>query len=263
VITACPVTHIYHDAGVMSKRRKQVIYLIGCVGAVLGWLILRDQQPTYEKHDLSYWLAQYREPHSPKEADEAARAVKAIGSNAIPFLVDWLQYEPGAFRRNFHRAGSRLPPRLFLNSFAQKHLVAGAADRRSEAAVGGFEILGSTATPAITELVQIVKSPKLFAGSRSLYALGNIGTNALPELLTLISDPAQKQRAFAIGIIPFMHERGVNVKTSVPVLQRCLEDTNPVVRREATNVLLQIDPSVFANAATNVAPIQSLPVERN
>jgi HEAT repeat protein len=239
---------------VRLKPRTKII-LIACLllALVWVWVAFQESEPSYKGRTLSFWLTQYR-PNDMRiipvaDAREAAAAVKAIGTDALPVLVEWLRYEPGAVRKWTLNAAVRLPAKMFRSAFVQDHLIATTPDLRADQAVRGFEILGPAAAPAIPDLVRLVNTPNAdFSAARSLYALGYIGPAALPELTKMIQDPHQPHRTRAIEMIGYMREWDFDVSSMNSVLLRCLTDTNRFVQMAATNALLTIAPEVLTNA---------------
>ena len=232
-------------------RRKLRFAVLICVAAVAtAVFLLHTKEPRYAGRPLSYWLAQYRpstgQYGSAAEAQEAETAVRAIGTNAIPFLVGWLRFEPGAVKEWISRNVARLPDKIFRSRYVQEKVINSTPDLWSERATEGFKILGPAGAPAIPELMRLVNAPNTdFSAARSLYALGHIGKAAFPEFVTLIQDSRHPQRARAIDIVGYMSEWGVDVSSLRPVLLPCLYDTNAFVRAAATNALREVDREVL------------------
>lgn len=81
----------------MLKRRKILIWAACCLMAV-GSLafVLRpfEKEPSYHSRTLSQWLAM--DPYYEPEVNEA---VQKIGTNAIPFLLNWIPFEASPAQR--------------------------------------------------------------------------------------------------------------------------------------------------------------------
>ena len=96
-------------------RRSQIARLLflGPLAVVLAavWLHNRsDPEPNYGGRRLSKWasLAGLTTP----EEKVRERAVKAMGTNAMPFLVKWAAYKPTPFMRRILDAALDLPVAL-------------------------------------------------------------------------------------------------------------------------------------------------------
>ena len=65
--------------------------------ACLALLAARQSQPKYKNKPLSYWIARYRDNYPPgimPYDGEVRDALQAIGTNALPFLLSWGNYDP-------------------------------------------------------------------------------------------------------------------------------------------------------------------------
>jgi hypothetical protein len=98
-------------------------------------------------------------PHA--EKTEAEIAIAAIGTNAIPFLLKWLRYEPPLWRS-------------LLANLQRRFAVNGIRDRRDELsfyATRGIMFLGLDANDAIPALVDLAKGKKSLPRARAYKAL--------------------------------------------------------------------------------------------
>src|SRR5438045_3525167 len=76
------------DAATSEVKRKALIVsaaalIVAAIAAVAFWP--GEKEPEYHGKKLSEWLALERE-----QPRESAEAVRAIGTNAIPFLLRWI-----------------------------------------------------------------------------------------------------------------------------------------------------------------------------
>src|SRR6266481_2459153 len=82
----------------MRKRRKAFVLLI-CVAAALALItfLSRDSEPRYQGRSLSQWYVLWTKSADKAQAAEAASAIREIGTNALPTLLERLksQYSPG------------------------------------------------------------------------------------------------------------------------------------------------------------------------
>src|SRR4051812_45191211 len=126
---------------VVKKRRvliiAVVIFVAACVGVVL-WP--PEKEPEYQGKKLSAWLDVYCSTNATPVLlrDEASAAVRAIGTNGVPWLLRWMRFE--------HRSW---PPEL------TRFFVRGQNGRgawRAYLAVNGFGILGREANGAVPDL---------------------------------------------------------------------------------------------------------------
>jgi hypothetical protein len=140
-----------------ALSRFGIVLIIGC--AVFCVAVLAKQshwgEPKYAGKRLDQWLAPYsRHPGSIKDVSpETIDAIDHIGTNAIPYLLDWIQYAPSSWRLTLEERLKRAP--IWLRSLMR--------DRKLDsafAAVNGFRMLGSRGKPAIRELERLANNPK-------------------------------------------------------------------------------------------------------
>ncbi len=190
-------------------------------GILASWLVVhirRLNEPSYQGRRLTEWLGDCSvypssgigeiprafNPNVPA----TSHAVKEIGTNAIPVLLDMLQAGDAAVELKIKLNG--LLERQSIIHFRFRH----GCDYRN-LAVFGFEILNSEAAPAVAALVHLLHTEDPMARIDVIYALGKIGPAA---------------------------------KDAVPDLLTHLNDEHANVRNAVTNVLKQIDPEAAAKA---------------
>ncbi len=127
--------------------------VLATLGALL-WLLLSpgQREPVYQGKTLTYWLSDYwpgRNP-SPEKRQQDEFAVRHIGTNAIPMLLQWISAKDDPLKKNVVTWISRHPWVPFrLESEMDKNILA----------VSGFRILGKPqAGPAVPALVEIVRT---------------------------------------------------------------------------------------------------------
>src|SRR5512140_622369 len=144
----------FHENPLVRKNRKLVLAL-ACAAIVAGFIALlsRGKEPSYHGRSLSKWLITYYERDRPSDDDDrrkallAAAAIRAIGTHAVPLLLDWTRYETTPWHRTVARA---LPARFGNSRLARATVFRGF--HRAEAAQQGFRLLGTNAASAIPEL---------------------------------------------------------------------------------------------------------------
>src|SRR5262245_47282072 len=96
----------------MTLKRRALLAAMAtllAVGlAVLVWP--REQEPSYGGRALSEWLAVYARGQNAaatdsetRESERAATAVRAIGTNAVPILLRWMDFKMPPWREKFLR----------------------------------------------------------------------------------------------------------------------------------------------------------------
>lgn len=170
-------------------RRRALLIVTACGGLAIAFALLlrHDNEPHYNGRSLSAWLRVYREwskgQRGEPDFDEANHAIWAIGTNAIPFLLKWIQQEPPSWHRAAHTKLSGPSD----NALA-KLLVDGPGYDKAEAAMLAFGVLGTNAALAIPSLVALMNATNHPAtADRATAALSGLGGPALPRLLATLA----------------------------------------------------------------------------
>lgn len=215
---------------------KRTVFKISCFFvaiALIGWLLqVRSQGPRYKGKRLSHWvtLSQSKDAQARQEAE---RAILAIGTNGVPYLLNWMRAtESGAMgeiRRDFG----------FPESGGQK---------LAKAATRAFTILGTNSIGTIPELSAMLGSREF--GARAAFSLGALGTNGFHALNAAFADLQQPYRPSMVGGIAY-HFETIGTNLCVPFLVNALEDSDQHVRWYASNNLMRIDPAALAAFQSN------------
>jgi HEAT repeat protein len=179
----------------------------------------RGAEPTYEHQPLSTWLKAFEDAQSDSADERRAKdAVRAIGTNAVPHLLQMLTEDDINIQQR---------------------------------AVKGFEILGPIAAPAVPQLSNLITGTNDVIGILAGNSLGNIGAPALPALMAALTNRHYTvvTRA-ALSIV----DLGTNASPAIPIFLRHLQSPNHFVRERAADALgsLHIEPAVVIPALTNL-----------
>jgi hypothetical protein len=276
-------------------KRVQIALAVALIilAGVSAWQGLRLREPVYQGKRLSVWLREYRSGLNIGDEDRvragntAKSAIRAIGTNAIPTLLNMLRKKDsfvvsklvGLWNRHLYSSlPNSLPnwvryPGWYMNQ---------AATLNNEAVLG-FKILGADAQQAVPALITIYEqgiSPDSQAATgRALNAIGPAAQRmALPSCLRAAASPNSSVRGVAIQTLYAVHVEpqvvvpalvkalsdtnfvnrlvaarglgsfGTNAQQAVPALMVLLSDSNSRVRSDATNALKKIDPEAAAKA---------------
>jgi HEAT repeat protein len=247
---------------VRPERKKHILLTAVAIGFALVIILVSsgresDGGPSYGGRPLSDWLARIDFSHYPDRTSpdflQTSNAIVQIGTNGIPYLVDWINYKPArstvAFWSAFESTINRLPLRKMLSSAADpfRSRVRRNFDRAGAAMVA-FECLGPAARSAVKELSAIAHDPRNpKAALRATWALGYLGNDAYSTLLEIASSTNAPTRKSAIYGLMNM---GTNAVSAVPMLVWELD--NPDVFQTALVVLgeLHLAPEVTVPALT-------------
>jgi hypothetical protein len=269
----------------MSSRRGQLTIILCLIllimTAFVAWRSFCISEPVYRGKRLTGWVEQWKTNRwSIPKADsnriaekQAEAAIRAIGTNGIPFLLELMQArEPG------WRAKAR---EIVPRSWHARLRLNGMAGRKKEVGANGLAALGEQAASAVPELIELVKSPDYFTSYLAVWALGNPGVateSAAPVLVGCLTNRDESIRIDALhGLgrvpgasivivpallqhLPFAKSRNgngelcavvhalgmqhTNATTAVPVLVELLQHPDFTVRSYATSSLRRIDKMV-------------------
>jgi len=238
-----------------TNRRRWRIVAVLCallIGAVVVAWWTREREPRYKGVPLTAWLCTYDSYFgsgnfpTTSQMEDAAEAVRHIGTNALPFLLRWMCDEPAPWRIKWRIALEKLPhPADRLGRLTDRRIGPG-WELRHRLALYGFTILGPDASPAIPELIRLQRatnSPLVsqYAG----IALSRVQGDRLSLNLATLADAQAPPllRAFAAHSIALI---GTNTPAVQSTLVRALEDQDAIVRLYATNALRNFPPEVLA-----------------
>jgi hypothetical protein len=178
-----------HAVPVMSKRQKWFLLLGGVVVAIaLMALVTQDREPSYQGRSLSNWIASY-DP-SNLEIDSTtnqviAAAMRQFGTNALPFLLQWLRYETprSGVKSTLRSLVRKLPYGMTPDALASwAHI--DQQEFRAFSAVAAFALLGDDARPAIPELSKLMNDPALSLASQPTWPKPSDASPRSPRMTT-------------------------------------------------------------------------------
>jgi len=146
-------TRIYNSPRWRIRVAASTALVLAAFGTVL-WIELspREHEPVYQGKTLTYWLSDFWPGRNPtrEKVEQDKLAVRQVGTNAIPVLLQWICAKDGPFKQKMVMWIDRhrwVPFRL--ESSVDKNMLA----------VSGFSILGkSQAGSAIPALVEIIRN---------------------------------------------------------------------------------------------------------
>ena len=218
-----------HCLNQICKRTKLllILALIGCHREE------KVSEPVYKGIKLGDWLQQTQlKGNDLVLQDGAVEAVRALGTNALPWLIREVTAEESQ--------GTHL-----------QHYFDGTptAYDRNEKVVPAFQVLGAVAAPAVAPLARTFEAWENYSSARScsIRALAAIGPAAIPALckgLTNAAPDSRRECAEALSSLPPADEE------TVAALVKGLGDPDPVVRSAMATALgtLQADPDTVVPA---------------
>jgi len=204
----------------VRKRHVTILAsLLLLIGVALYLFSLSTPEPVYGGRKLSDWLHDYNFATTSERHIRAEDAVRHIGTNALPFLLNWIDYKG---------MGVMTQPRTVYNEVQNK---TGRGpfweDTRKERAYRAAKAIASLG-PEAKAAVPLLSTMLNADGERSFLAantLAHLGTNGLPPLLAEIANTnAVASRFHALGAARFL---GSNALPALPLLIQCLSENDP------------------------------------
>ena len=173
--------------------------VIAGVSALMLW---RGSEPRYGGKTLREWL-EWPSPglRTTYTMPDASRdALRNIGTNALPCLLEWLAYERPRWRDKAVHAYEKLPSGLHSRA-VENWLDNQAVEKKAHLGILGFEILGPDAAPAVSGLMRLLKESRSARRSQNVMCclrwVGRGARCALPELGAIVADRQSGLRADA------------------------------------------------------------------
>ena len=221
----------------MANRARNLWTVV--VLALLGgfaWVVLRPHEPVFEGQPLSLLLneanrnrglaAGYFTGVSPPESQiprmRAERALRALGTNALPILVEMAGTRSSPFRRvvggmadDAQMGFLHLPPQQ------GKH----------ETAVWGMRLFGREARPAVPALTRLLsdRDPEVqWAAAECLAGIGPEAAEAVPALVRMLKNRSRANQRYemmaVLGTAHALGEIGPAASAAIPALEEVTND---------------------------------------
>ncbi len=259
----------------MDARAKRVVLIaaVAIIIAIIGWAIFVSREPAYNGKPLSAWAEQYGSNHwsaNRAAADEAELAIRKIGTNCIPFLLELMRTTDPPLKkklrdivpRNWHdalhlkdesgkirRIGAHGLNALGTNAPAAVAPLVEIARHHPDGdgrymAVFALSRLGPAAEPAVPFLIQCLTNNDATIrneGATGLVLIPSQWQNALPPLIQYLESIKSSSGWEIMHGISLLAQLGTNARPAMPLLLSMLNHSDPAVRDALTNHLWRID----------------------
>jgi len=226
---------------------------------VIFFLLLTNmapaKEPEYQGKALSEWLVELQGDLSDEEVvtatrqntdpaklmeqkkEQAREAIRQMGTNAIPTLVDLL----GVTDANRGQVLRKLKSRELRKGIGAPSAFNSAL---SKMALEGFGILGTNAVPAIPQIVKLFNNADTCSeAAQALALLGPDGVTALTNGLSSQNVTIRGITIWAIG-----EKAALDSNTVMRIMLICLKDPGSNLRADAARFLAHKDPTVVIPA---------------
>ena len=221
------------DCACVKRLTSACLSAGGLALAGLAIHFLFPGEPVYHGKRLSSWVADLHPRMGEARQQEAELALRAIGTNAVPYLLELLQHREPPLLSGLREFSQRT--KTFLRMDSQLELPWVAVVERDLQLSAAFAALGPSARPAFPALTRLLLRPETTSVSAS--ALARIGPDAFGPLSRALESPHAEVRAAAAGAIGIMPG---DLARIIPALQKALADSDKFVRINAVISLGQI-----------------------
>ena len=254
----------------MRKRVQiavAVLLFLGLFGFT-AWQVVRPREPVYQGRRLSAWLERFSPDGDTPDVDEA---VRTVGTNTIPLLLQNLQAKDSRLRLMLSVLGLEYTPARIRHMRAEKGFSALGADASNavpniievyeqntspsarQAAANALVEIGPASKQAIPALIKSTASTNSDVRAFALYTLGRMAfesESVASVLIKALLDPDREvryQAAYGLANLAFM---GGDARPAVPALIEALQDNYMGVRGGAAHALGHIhsDPGIVVPA---------------
>ena len=160
-------------------RRGRIAMLLVLAALAAGILLCwprEPKEPAFEGRRLGYWIRAALASVGSREEEQAERAVKAVGTNALPYLLHQFTKPRSRWQSLFNQGAVKLDLPL-RDAFETE-------DERISAAVMGLTCLGPDAAAALPALASQLGDQR--RGVCAALLMGGCGDKALPFLRTAL-----------------------------------------------------------------------------
>jgi HEAT repeat protein len=200
-----------------------------CAAAVMGLGLMATlwlRTPTYEGRSIASWLGDLNGKSS-EQTEKAEEAIRALGEDAIPTLLDYIGSRDSKAKEKFNE---------WANDLSLDSLQFGSAYDRRYLAERGFEMLGEVATPAIPKLIPLLADEETRSEVES--ALESIGPSAVPALIEALR---QRDANLREGVVSALSSFKTNAVQITEALKPFQKDPHPKVRSKVMSALYELN----------------------
>jgi HEAT repeat protein len=207
-----------------TPGNKRILLIAGfslLLFLVWAFIFKKPSEPVCDGKSLSYWLVELTDADDHLARERAASAIRTIGTNAVPTLLQMLRGQESSFQSELlaFRQGWYNPFELHI--FGRPYDI----QARAEA---GFAELGPRGAAAVPELIKILEeNQSRETTQRAATILGNIGPDAklaVPALLRAAVSTNTVEHFYDFEALGKIHSSPDIV---IPVLARVISNSRP------------------------------------
>jgi hypothetical protein len=188
-----------------NNRRKLItVVLFALAALVVCVLVFQNREPAWQGRTLGAWLRDF-DADRPETRASAADAIRQIGTNALPFILQRLQHRDPGSRSTIFALKLKLFELLNKQSLVKIQFRLGASPRHQAlAAIDALGLLATNALPALEKLLH--ESPP---DPRVPYVIARIGPEGLPLLRQALTNENRIFRTEARVCLEMFNSRSI------------------------------------------------------
>jgi len=231
-----------------GRRAGLAIGLLLAMLIIAGYVGYASREPSYGGKRLSKWLVDLDDQHPGAANDAAKKAVRHIGKDGLPVIIQMLQARDSKVRSALEGFLAKLP--------ILKFRFTPPAIQHQRAALACYQ-LGGEAKPAIPALLDCLNSTDgLGYFGAALARMGSDGVVALSTALTNQNFIVRDEAVSSLSVLPYCSVMNADgeirnevfdsvldmppARAVIPILLACCKDTSPYVRTRAVRGLGEI-----------------------
>jgi len=188
-----------------------------------------------------------------QQQQQAATAIRHIGTNALPLLVKWLEYKRPGWQVKLDATLYRFDDWRLIKSI-RKGISRDKEIELHSCAILGFAMLRAESNRTVQDVLRLTDDPERSRAYRALSALSLLGKEGLVALTGIAGDPTSANQYLALKVFAALRPLGTNVSPAIPTIVRAASDADPDIAQAALYSLciLGLEPGmsfpVFTNA---------------
>ena len=233
--------------GLMSKSRITILAAVIILVGLVVWWSKAIEEPVYQGKTLSEWLDKFDYDSNFVHTNglrlpayyQDVTAIQALGTNALPVLIEDLRRHDSAFKKlvqtwarklyGSYPVANRRTVHFFRRDFEQRRI-----------ALELLQHMGKRTSPYVPELTRMTQDSDPEIADTAVKALGAIGTNAAPAVPALLARMTNSYGSYRNNAMLAIYRTGVTNEAFFSQLRFMLNDTNKMVRGNATNILKRL-----------------------
>ena len=234
------------------KRKLVIAASITLLLAIAAALLIRDEQQfrsaTHNGKTAKEWAGELYLNYNPRTTNAATEAFIVMGSNAVPALRALINSRAPIYEKTFLQQARRIP--IAARQYLFQKLKPGRSLEYRIGAVRAIGVIGETAVEALPELVTAISetnSQIRWAAAQAISSLGPQAISALTNLLTDTNTDVRHSAIYGLG------EAGTNALPAAPALILATLDTNQHIRASTYYSLSRIGRSALPMAVEMAA----------